>query len=573
MSEDTPKQSVLVISADTAVVEAIVGGNTSDQAFNARESVQAALSEPQLFENNAIVIFDIDSAGEKISDAIAQAIKLKQNDPTQVLMLVGEKEQLNDILKSNIQPLVYRAFNKPVSPNQIFLAFKSAHALHGELVEKQAAGEDIMMVGPAENRASVDSLAEQRKTNPAIYAAVGVLALAVVGFLIFGGGGEEAETLVIDTPTEAPQVIEDIEVDTGSITNELNQQAATALLEGRYVSPKGDNALEYYDRVLEIDPYDATAYEGRKTVAESLRTSYQNLVSEAKFDKALETIEALRKIDPLNIENDKLSDNLGKAITAHVKQVRANGSEDEIAQTAAVLERLDSDVEGSKSAAEALKAEQELIAKIDDALANDNLIPPAKGNAYQLVSDGLKGNKISKSNSEPRVKELSAKLLKMANEKFAADDLEETAKLSALVKRLNVDRQGLADLTKRVQAKQEEIAKAAAESEKQAPAPVAETKSDAPKIVPAKVISRAPPRYPSRALKNGQEGWVQVSFYVNTDGVPEDITVKASEPGSTFDSAAVKSVEKWRFSPARNQTTGLPVRSTQITTKVQFRLN
>ena len=162
MSEDTPKQSVLVISADTAVVEAIVGGNTSDQTFNARESVQAALSEPQLFENNAIVIFDIDSAGDKIGDAIDQAIKLKQNDPTQVLMLVGEKEQLNDILKSNIQPLVYRAFNKPVSPNQIFLAFKSAHALHGELVEKQAAGEDIMMVGPAENRASVDSLAEQR---------------------------------------------------------------------------------------------------------------------------------------------------------------------------------------------------------------------------------------------------------------------------------------------------------------------------------------------------------------------------------------------------------------------------
>ena len=64
MSEDTPKQSVLVISADTAVVEAIVGGNTSDQTFNARESVQAALSEPQLFENNAIVIFDIDSAGD-----------------------------------------------------------------------------------------------------------------------------------------------------------------------------------------------------------------------------------------------------------------------------------------------------------------------------------------------------------------------------------------------------------------------------------------------------------------------------------------------------------------------------
>lgn len=572
MSADTPNQSVLVISADTAVVEAILGGNTSDQQFNARESVQAALSEPNLFQNNSIVIFDIDSSGGDVSTAMDQALKIKQNDPTQVLMLVGEKEGLNQILKSNIQPLVYRAFNKPVSANQISLAFKSAHVLHNELVEKQAAGEDIMVVGPAENRASVDSLAAQRKTNPAIYAGAGVLALGVVAFLIFGGGSEE-EQLVIDTPTEEAQVIEDIQADTVSITNELNQQAATALLEGRYVAPAGDNALEYYDQVLEIDPYDSTAYEGRKTVAEAMRSNYSQLVADAKFDEAMKTIDALRAIEPLNVNNEKLNSDLSKAISAHVKKIRASGDDEAIAETVAVLERLEGDVEGSKSVAEALKEEQELIVDIDTALENGNLIPPQKGNAYSLVSDALKSNKISKSNSEPRVKELSAKLLALANENFAADNLEETAKLSALVKRLNVDREGLAELSKKVAAKQEAIAAAeAAEAKVEAPK-VAETKPEPPKIVPAKVISRAPPRYPSRALKNGQEGWVQVAFYVNEEGIPEDITIKGSEPDKTFESAAITSVEKWRFSPARNQATGLPVRSTQITTKVQFRLN
>ncbi|RBP53149.1 energy transducer TonB [Arenicella xantha] len=573
MSADTPSQSVLVISADTTVVETILGGNTTDQQFNARESVQAALAEPNLFLNNSIVIFDIDSTAGDVGTAIDQALKIKQSDPTQVLMLVGEKEGLNEILKSNIQPVVYRAFNKPVSANQISLAFKSAHVLHTELVEKQAAGEDIMVVGPAENRASVDSLAAQRKTNPAIYAGIGVLALAVVGFLIFGGGGEEEQQIVLDTPTEATQVIEDIEADTVSITNELNQQAATALLEGRYVTPAGDNALEYFDQVLEIDPYDSTAYEGRKTVAEAMRSNYNQLVADAQFDEALKTIDALRAIEPLNTNNDQLSADLGKAITAHVKKVRASGSEEEIAETAAVLERLEGDVEGSKTATEALKEEQVLIGNIDNALANGNLIPPQKGNAYSLVSDALKGNKISKANSEPRVKELSAKLLVLANENFGSGNMEETAKLSALIKRLNVDRQGLADLNQKVKAKQEEIAAAKAAEQKTEPVKVAEAKPAPPKILPAKVISRAPPRYPSRALKNGQEGWVQVAFYVNTDGVPEDITIKGSEPSTTFDSAAIKSVEKWRFSPARNQNTGLPVRSTQITTKVQFRLN
>jgi len=520
MSEDTPTTtapSVLVISADPTVVEAVIGGNTTDQQFNARESVQAALNEPTLFESNGIVIFDIDSVGDKVDDAIDQAIKLKQNDPTQVLMLVGDKEVLNDILKSNIQPLVYRAFNKPVSANQIFLAFKSAHTLHEELVDKQAAGEDIMIVGPAENRTSVDSLAAQRKTNPAIYAGIGVVALGLVAFLLLGGSDEEQnQTTVIDQTENAPDQLDDLATSTVSITNELNQKAANALLDGRYVAPKGDNALEYFDQVLEIDPYDATAYEGRKTVAESLRTSYNELVSAAKFDEALQTINALRAIEPLNLDNDKLSDQLGQSITAHVKKVQESGSSEEIAKTTAVLERLDTDVTGSKSATEALKAEQILIGKIDSALEKGNLIPPQKGNAYSLVSEALKGNKISKSNSEPRVKELSSQLLELANNSFTDDKLEDTAKLSALIKRLNVDRKGLADLNKKVTARKQEVASAKAAEKKAVPEPVVEPKPEPPKIIPAKVISREPPRYPSRALKSGTEGWVQVMFYVST---------------------------------------------------------
>jgi protein TonB len=102
---------------------------------------------------------------------------------------------------------------------------------------------------------------------------------------------------------------------------------------------------------------------------------------------------------------------------------------------------------------------------------------------------------------------------------------------------------------------------------------VEEVKPEPQKIIPAKIISREAPRYPSRALKNSIQGWVQVRFFIDTDGRPADVSVIASEPGDTFDDAATKSVKKWRFSPARNQTTGLAVRSTSISTKVQFRLD
>ena len=66
---------------------------------------------------------------------------------------------------------------------------------------------------------------------------------------------------------------------------------------------------------------------------------------------------------------------------------------------------------------------------------------------------------------------------------------------------------------------------------------------------------------------------MQVRFLIDTEGKPIDIEVLESIPGDTFDEAAVKSVKKWRFSPARNQSTGDAVISSLIATKVQFRLN
>lgn len=575
MTDSTQSSSVLVISNDADLVDAIIGGNSTGQVFHARESAQLVLDESELLDGNGIIIFDIGTT-DNVSHAVDQAIKLKQADPTQVLMIVGEKEPLAEILKSNIQPMVYRAFNKPVSPNQIFLAFKSAQSLHQELLEKQLAGEDILVVGPSENRASVNTLSAQRKTNPAIYGAFGLGVLLIGAWLFFGGGNstDNQQTPTISTAiTETPSPEGFTENEAISQTNALNQKAANAILEGRYVAPVGDNALEYYDQVLLIDPYDSTAYEGRKSVALALRDSYATLVNNAEFDRALKVVNALKKIEPLNLENDRLHTGLEKSITDHVKSVQATGTSEEILRTTAVLAKIETEFASSKSASDALKAEQVLIGKIDEALDTDNLIPPQKGNAYSLVSDALKANNISKANSSPRVKALSAKLLRMAATTLESKDIEETTKLSALVKRLNVDRKGLAVIEKGLQ----ELSTAvAAEAVKTQEAEVVEVEVAAPpppKIIPAKIISRSPPRYPSRALKSDIEGWVEVSFKIDTQGVPFEINVTKSEPTDIFDSAAVKSVKKWRFSPSRNQDSGLPVESAKISTKVQFRLN
>ncbi|MCH2190505.1 MAG: energy transducer TonB [Gammaproteobacteria bacterium] len=584
MSEQATSPSVLLISDDSNVVEAIINGNTTDLTINARESVGDVLKNQELLENNAIVILDCDSCGSNIDKAISQAIDLKKADPTQVLMLTGQKEFLAEILKSNIQPIVYRAFNKPIGGNQVFLAFKSALSVHDELVAKKEAGEDIMLVGPAENRANLDQLAAQQKTNPAIYAALGIVVLALVAFLFLGGDEEPQPQIVVDNSLDIQQAAEEEINQAVSRTNELNQLATNAILDGRYIQPAGDNALEYYNQALEIDPYDTVAYEGKKTIAAAVRTSYDTYVADKQFDKALGAINALRQIEPLNLENDLLAESLGKEASNYVKQVQATGTKEEVDAMAAVISKL-GELDGDNSASKALEAEQDLLAKIDEAIASGNLVPPKKGNAYQMVSSALKGNKISRANSEPRVELLSGKLLALANTNLGNDKLDEAVKLSALVKRINLsseENEGLSKLNADIKTKQEEIAAANAKSDsktedgKAAPAEQVakvETKPEPPKIIPAKVIKRAAPRYPSRALKKGTEGWVKVSFGITKEGVPVDIKVVESEPVKVFDDAAIKSVKKWRFSPARNQRTGMPVDSKNISTKVQFRLN
>lgn len=582
MSTDNKNVSALIISSDQNVVETIISNKADNHEFIARESVAEVLSSTSVLESNGIIIYDVDNTAGDTNKAIDEAIKLKQADPTQVLTLVGEKEALAELLKSNIQPLVYRAFNKPINANQVKLAFKSAYKLHEELQQKREAGEDILSIGSPENRTTIDSLAADRKTNPAIYIGIAAVALLAVGVLLFTGGENSRNTDIADRPSVLADdiLVEDV-TETISRTNELNQFGSNALFDGRYVSPKGDNALEYFDQVLAIDPYDTTAYEGRKQVAEALRSQYQQSIDSGQFDGALNAIASLRQIDPLNTDNEQLAEKLNEAVKAHVAKVSASGNAEEVAATTAVLEKLGDQVAGSKAAAAALKAEQTLITRIDKAIEAGNVVPPKKGNAYQLISDALKSKKISKTNSEPRLKTLSTELLALANQSFEEDNLEATNKLSALVKRLNVDPEGLKTLSANIEKREaalaaEQAAEAAkqevAEKDEAAPEEQLASVEEPAKIIPAKIINRSLPDYPKLAERRDIEGWVNVQFDIDTKGEPINILALASEPPETFDKAAIKSVEKSRFSPARNETTGLPVITENVTMKINFKL-
>lgn len=79
-------------------------------------------------------------------------------------------------------------------------------------------------------------------------------------------------------------------------------------------------------------------------------------------------------------------------------------------------------------------------------------------------------------------------------------------------------------------------------------------------------LSNPAPRYPLEARRNGWEGTVLIKAYINKEGYPENIEIERSSGHLTLDETALKTVGKWKFSPARigktpvESTAHLPVR-------------
>ncbi len=86
---------------------------------------------------------------------------------------------------------------------------------------------------------------------------------------------------------------------------------------------------------------------------------------------------------------------------------------------------------------------------------------------------------------------------------------------------------------------------------------------------PLTPLSRIPPVYPMRARRKGLEGWVRVSFEVDTEGSVSNLMVLEGKPPGIFDKSVIKCVSKWRYKPGTLE--GVPVRA-KMETIVRFEM-
>ncbi|MCF2947526.1 energy transducer TonB [Paraglaciecola aquimarina] len=88
--------------------------------------------------------------------------------------------------------------------------------------------------------------------------------------------------------------------------------------------------------------------------------------------------------------------------------------------------------------------------------------------------------------------------------------------------------------------------------------------------ISAKPIERVPPKFPLRAAKQGQEGWVKMSFVIDKQGNVVEPIIEDSSGIKGFEKAAISAIKQWKYDPAIQD--GKAIEQCKSTVQLDFRL-
>jgi protein TonB len=83
-------------------------------------------------------------------------------------------------------------------------------------------------------------------------------------------------------------------------------------------------------------------------------------------------------------------------------------------------------------------------------------------------------------------------------------------------------------------------------------------------------IVRIEPKFPTKAARDGIEGWVQLRFDIDELGGVDNVEVIDAQPKRVFDREARKALQKWKYKP--KVVDGKAERQTGLTVQLDFKL-
>jgi protein TonB len=138
-------------------------------------------------------------------------------------------------------------------------------------------------------------------------AVIAVALIVVAYFFLSGGSKAPAPTAAAPNAKTAPAgaapgaAAGTAEEPVPELTKEqLLREAGLALRENRLVAPAGNNALEYYLRILDKDPNNATAKDALREMFPIVTGPVEQSINNGGLDEATRVINLLAKADPNN---------------------------------------------------------------------------------------------------------------------------------------------------------------------------------------------------------------------------------------------------------------------------------
>ncbi|GGA11120.1 energy transducer TonB [Dyella caseinilytica] len=290
--------------------------------------------------------------------------------------------------------------------------------------------------------------------------------------------------------TQGPQAAPPVNVEALSL-NDLLAEARKAMNQQRVISPAGNNAFEFYLKVLQKQPGNQTAADALRETFPFAASNVEQVINQRDFNEAEREIDLLAKVDPTNY-----------TLTILRSKLDAQRKTLDEEQQKQLDQQRQADLAAQKAVADKAAAEQAAVQK--------------------AASDKAAAAQAALAAQQEKVKD------------------EEAAKAKAV---------------------------AAQTTSENTTAAAGSTSAETREPIPISVIR---PRYPPTALRNGQEGWVDVQYTVNPDGSVTNISVVSAEPRHIFDSAAIDALRRAKFSPAMRDGTAVVFQQEK---RIEFKIN
>jgi TonB family protein len=284
------------------------------------------------------------------------------------------------------------------------------------------------------------------------------------------------------------------------VSNELNSLltiAAARIERGQVLTPAGDSARDYITRAAALGPSDERVVAMRAQVAATVVGSAQRVLTSGDFEQS----------------------------------ARLSRTASDLGAEASSLRALDAAISAARTEREE-RRRAELLATGAERLAQGALLEPAEDSAFYHLAT-LREETPDYPGLDESWQTLMATFGVNGRAAIAAREWPVAEAWLDALTRAEADSARAGELRKELDAarlQQQYLVSAAPASE-------------------LPLLEYTLPEYPTTALREGIEGWVDVEFVIGEDGGPREIIAVAAEPLGRFEEAALAAVANYRYRP------------------------